>query len=85
MVAVKGPWKDDEENDPAYLFGMVLGAVGIFTLAAVAILALSWPLSWLWNLAAGPFGIPQLIWYELAAGWVVMIILVKFVKKITGN
>ena len=90
MVAVKFPGTQDEseeeeEHDVAYYFGILLGVVGFCVLVLGAIAVLSWPLSWLWNLAAGPFDIPELIWYEFAAGWVVMMILIRIVKKITGN
>ena len=91
MVYIKGPedWDEvtgeQEEHDFAYYFGIFLGFFGFCVLALIAIAALSWPLSWLWNIAAGPFDIPEVIWYEFAAGWVVMMILIRIVKNITGN
>ena len=90
MVAIKFPGNRDEEegeeeHDAAYYLGIILGVVGFCVLGLGAIAALSWPLSWLWNVAAGPFDIPELIWYEFAAGWVVMIILIRIVKNFTGN
>ena len=75
----------EDEVDASYLLGVAIGAVGFVVLALIGILALSWPLTWLWNLAAAPFGAPTLVWYEFAAGWVVMMILIKIMKKIFGG
>ena len=85
MVAVRGPWeeKDDEDEDhPAFMLGAALAFVGLLCLGLLVMLAFSWPLTWLWNLAVAPFGLPTLIWYEFLAGWICMIVLTKFVKKI---
>ena len=92
MVYVEGPeeWKEqeeeaEEEHDAAYYFGIILALIGFFVIGLCGILVLSWPLAALWNLAAGPFDIPELTQYEFAAGWVVMIILIRIVKNFTGN
>tara|TARA_R110002020_G_scaffold466545_1_gene689160 strand:- start:133 stop:393 length:261 start_codon:yes stop_codon:yes gene_type:complete len=83
MVAVKGPWEEkNDEDEPAFMLGAALAFVGLFCLGLLVMLALSWPLTWLWNLAGGPFGLPTLIWYEFLAGWICMIFLTKIVKKI---
>ena len=86
MVYIQEPQEEKEDEiDASYLLGVAIGAVGFVVLALIGILALSWPLTWLWNLAGAPFGAPTLIWDEFAAGWIVMMILIKIVKKIFGG
>ena len=86
MVYIQEPQEEEEDKiDASYLLGVAIGAVGFVVLALIGILALSWPLTWLWNVAAAPFGAPTLVWYEFAAGWVVMMILIKIMKKIFGG
>jgi len=93
MVSIKfpGDWEENEQDEQdehefsntAYAFGAALAFIGFVVLSLGTLVALSWPLSWLWNIAMSPFfDFRSITWYEFAAGWTVGIVGVWMVKKI---
>ena len=90
MVRIKfpGEWEENEQDEhefsnAAYGVGAVLAFIGFVAVCVGTCVALSWPLSWLWNIGiAGPLDLPLVTWYEFTAGWGIMFIMIQITKKI---